>query len=143
MADAGFELVSIIHPRAIIADDVTIGKGTFVAAGAVINPKAKIGDLAIVNTSSSVDHDCSLESLAHLSPGVRLGGHARVCRGTWVGIGATVLDRRIVGAWSIVGAGAVVTRDIPPGRKFVGVPARDIGPSLTDESAMPEPCHDC
>jgi sugar O-acyltransferase (sialic acid O-acetyltransferase NeuD family) len=126
MLDAGFDLVSIIHPSAVIADDVAIGVGVLVAAGAVINPRSRIGDLAIINTRASVDHDCIVERLAHLSPGVTLGGCATIKEGAWLGIGSTVLDRRTVGEWAVVGAGAVVIHDIPRERTYVGVPARDI-----------------
>ena len=51
-------LVTLIHPTAILAKDITIGKGTVVMAGAVINPGVIIGDGCIINTCSSIDHDC-------------------------------------------------------------------------------------
>ena len=56
----GRNLVTLIHPDAVIGTRVSIGKGTVVMAGAVINPDARIGNGAIINTCSSVDHDCQI-----------------------------------------------------------------------------------
>lgn len=124
---SAFQLVSIVHPNAVLADDTRVGEGVFIAAGAVINAGSVIGVMAIINTRASVDHDASIERLVHLSPGSTLGGHVTVKEGAWVGIGATVLDRRVIGEWSIVGGGAVVTRDVLPHTKVMGVPARCAG----------------
>jgi acetyltransferase-like isoleucine patch superfamily enzyme len=57
---------------------------------------------------------------------VHLGGEVRIGEGALIGIGAVVLPRVTVGAWSTVGAGAVVTSDVPPGVTVAGVPARPL-----------------
>jgi acetyltransferase EpsM len=124
--EKGFCLITAIHPQAIIASDVSIGVGTVVCAGAVINPGSRIGNNVVINTSASVDHECVLEDGVHIGPGVHLGGRTTVKRGTWVGIGATISDRVTIGAASIIGAGAVVLKDIPAGVVAYGVPAKII-----------------
>lgn len=120
----GFQLVTAIHPGAVVARDAIIGPGTVVAAGAVINPAARIGENVIVNTSASVDHDAVVEDGVHLCPGARLGGLVHVEAGAWVGIGSTIVDRVRIGARSMLGAGSVVVADIPPDVLAYGVPAR-------------------
>lgn len=122
--EAGFSLAVAIHPRAIVAGDVTIGGGTVVAAACAINPGTRIGANVIVNTGATVDHECIVEDGVHLGPGVHLGGRVSVGRGTWLGIGATVSDRTRIGAGSVVGAGSLVLEDIPDGMVAYGVPAR-------------------
>ncbi|MDH6100736.1 acetyltransferase [Anabaenopsis sp. FSS-46] len=121
-----FNLVTAIHPQAIIASDVSIGMGTVICAGAVINPGAKVGNNVIINTAASVDHECVIEDGVHIGPGVHIGGRTTIKQGAWIGIGATVSDRITIGANSIIGAGAVVVRDIPPGVVAYGVPAKVI-----------------
>jgi acetyltransferase EpsM len=122
--DLGFALVSAIHPRAIVASDASIGAGTVVAAGAVLNPGCSIGANVIVNTGATVDHDCRIADGVHIGPGVHLGGWVTVGRATWLGIGAIVKDRIAVGEGGIVGAGSVVLSDIPDGVVAWGVPAK-------------------
>jgi acetyltransferase EpsM len=121
--DHGFQLASVVHPRATVAGKVCIGEGSVVCAGAVIAPGCSIGRNVIVNTSASVDHECVLEDGVHVSPGAHLGGKVAVRRGAWVGIGATVLPNVTIGASSILGAGAVLLGDLPPHVVAIGVPA--------------------
>ena len=126
--EAGFCLAHAIHPRAIVADDCRIGAGTVVAAGAVLNPGATCGDCVIINTSASVDHDCLIQDGVHVGPGVCLGGYVSVGRGTWIGLGAVIKDRVRIGDDSLIGAGALVLRDVPPRVVAYGLPARVIRP---------------
>jgi sugar O-acyltransferase (sialic acid O-acetyltransferase NeuD family) len=120
----GFELATAVHPRSTVARDVSIGAGTVIAAGAILNPAARLGENVIINTAASVDHECVIEDGAHVSPGAHLGGRVRVGRAAWIGIGASVVPRITIGAGSIIGAGAVVIEDVPPGVVAYGVPAR-------------------
>lgn len=120
----GFDLVTAIHPRAIIANDAIIGAGSVIVAGAVINPAVKLGENVIVNTCASVDHECVVEDGVHICPGVRLGARVSVGRASWIGIGTTVKDHVTIGASSFIGAGSVVVNDIPGNVVAYGVPAR-------------------
>ncbi len=122
----GFSLIAAVHPAATVARDVRIGSGTVVAPGAVINPGSVIGESVIINTCSSVDHECVIEDGVHIGPGVSLGGSVFVGRGAWVGIGVTVVDHVRIGPGTVIGAGAVVTDDIPSGVVAYGVPARAV-----------------
>jgi UDP-N-acetylbacillosamine N-acetyltransferase len=126
VAAKGFSLPTIVHPRAVVANDAVLGPGAFVAAGAVVNSQARIGAQVIVNTCASVDHESVVEDGAHICPGVHLAGGVVVGRASWVGIGASVVDKVRIGAGSIIGAGAVVVGDIPDGVMAYGVPARVI-----------------
>jgi len=117
-------LVSVRHPSAIIASSVAIGLGTMVCAGAVVNPDTRIGSNVILNTRSSVDHDCVVEDHVHIAPGVVLGGDVFVGAGAMVGVGAVVKPGVRIGPGATVGAGSVVIRDVPANTTVVGVPAK-------------------
>jgi sugar O-acyltransferase (sialic acid O-acetyltransferase NeuD family) len=112
------------HPRAVIAPDVFIGPGSMIAANVVVNTGSVISANAILNTGSTVDHHNHIGAHAHIAPGAHLGGHVTVGDGVLVGIGATVMPGQRVGAWSVVGAGTLVHRDVPEKVTAVGVPAR-------------------
>lgn len=120
------KMVTLIHPDAVVAEDVVIGKGTVVMAGAVINPGVRIGKGCIINTCSSVDHDCVVGDYVHIAVGSHLCGTVFVGDGTWIGAGATVSNNVSICSNCMIGAGAVVVNSIQKSGTYVGVPARRI-----------------
>lgn len=108
----GFSLPAVVHPKAVIAQDVSLGEGTFVAAGAVINPGAKVGRNAIINTNSSIDHDCTIGDFVHVAPGATLSGGVKVGNETHIGTGANITQGVTIEQESLVKAGTLVSRDI-------------------------------
>lgn len=124
LADAGFEIVSVIHPSAEISRFARIGAGSVVFAKAVVNVDAMIEEGAIINTAATIDHDCRLGIGVHVSPGAHLAGGVSVGAFSWIGIGGVVRENISIGSDVIVGAGAAVVADIPSGTTVMGVPAR-------------------
>jgi sugar O-acyltransferase (sialic acid O-acetyltransferase NeuD family) len=120
----GVHLAIARHPSSMIAPDVEIGPGTVVCAGAVVNPSTRIGCAAILNTHASIDHHNAIGDYVHVAPGVNLGGGVSVGDDTLVGIGSVVLPGRRIGRRAVVGAGALVTRDLPDDVVALGSPAR-------------------
>lgn len=120
----GYRFATVCHPRATLAPDVCVGPGTVIFAGVVVNTGSAIGANVILNTGCTVDHHNEIGDHVHLAPGVHLGGDVQIGAGTLVGIGATVMPQRRIGAWSTIGAGALVHRDLPARVTAVGVPAQ-------------------
>ena len=118
------KVVTLIHPNAVVADDVMIGTGTVIMAGAVINSGVRIGRGCIINTCSSADHDCDMGDYVHIAVGSHLCGTVSVGDETWIGAGATVSNNISICSECMIGAGAVVTRDITEKGTYVGVPAK-------------------
>ncbi|MBR9853721.1 MAG: acetyltransferase [Algicola sp.] len=115
-----------IHPSSIIAESATVGEGTVVFAGAIIQPNTKVGKHVIVNTAASIDHDNIIDDYAHISPKAALCGHVEVGEGSHVGVGAVVIPKVKIGKWCTIGAGTVVIRDVPDYATVVGNPGRII-----------------
>lgn len=113
----GFDLPVVVHPKAIVARDVKLGEGAFVAAGAVVAPGAIIGKNAILNTSSSVDHDCIIGDFVHVAPGAILSGGIRVGSETHIGTGAKLTQCLKIGDGCIIGAGQTIRHDMAYGEK--------------------------
>lgn len=120
----GAKIAILIHPNAVVAENVEIGYGTAVMAGAVINPNTRIGNGAIINTCSSVDHDCEVADFCHVSVGAHLCGTVRIDKHTWIGAGATVINNISICSGCMIGAGAAVVKDIKDDGVYVGVPAK-------------------
>jgi sugar O-acyltransferase (sialic acid O-acetyltransferase NeuD family) len=119
---------TVVHPRAWIHESVTLGEGSVICAGAIVQPDTDVGRHVIVNTGALVDHDCEIGDYAHVAPGVQLGGDVQVGEGVLLGVGSSTIPGVHVGGWTAVGAGAVVINDLPPRATAVGVPARIVEP---------------
>ena len=95
----------LIHPSAVVAKSAKIGKG------------------CIVNTCSSVDHDCVLGDFVHVSVGAHLSGTIKVGEETWIGAGVTVNNNLDICGGCMIGAGAVVVNSIDKAGTYIGIPA--------------------
>jgi sugar O-acyltransferase (sialic acid O-acetyltransferase NeuD family) len=122
----GLATPALVHARAVVSPTATVGEGSHVLAGANVAAGAALGLGCIVNHGANVDHECVIGNGVHLAPGATLCGCVRVEEFAMVGAGVTVLPRLTIGAGATVGAGAVVTRDVPPGSVVAGNPARPL-----------------
>lgn len=126
LIEQGLNVVSLIHPSAVIGTDVEIDIGTAVMGSVAINSSSRIGKGCIINTSSSLDHDNVIEDYVHISPGVRTAGSVGIGKGTWLGIGSVISNNVNICSGCKVGAGAVVVKDITEPGTYVGVPVRRV-----------------
>ena len=124
LLDIKATITTLIHPKAVIGSCVTIGSGTVVMAGTVVNPDSEIGQGCIVNTCASVDHDCKLEDYVHVSVGAHVCGTVEIGECTWIGAGATVKNNLKICNDCTIGAGAAVVKDIEEAGTYIGVPVR-------------------
>jgi sugar O-acyltransferase (sialic acid O-acetyltransferase NeuD family) len=120
----GLKPMTIRHRTAFIAANAVIGAGSQILAQSAVCVETTIGKGCIINTGASVDHECQLSDGVHVAPGAHLAGCVEVGRCVMIGTGASILPHIKIGHNSVVGAGAVVTRDVPPNVTVVGNPAR-------------------
>ncbi|MGM0853974.1 MAG: acetyltransferase [Bacillota bacterium] len=122
----GATLPVLIHPTAIVGEEVLLAPGTVVMAGAVINCCTSIGKGCIINTAATIDHDNIIGDYVHVSPGSHLAGSVKVGQQTWLGIGSIVSNNVTIDSGCKVGAGSVIVKDITESGTYVGVPARRV-----------------
>jgi len=120
----GCNIVSIIHPSAVVSQSAKIGAGSVVMAGAVINAFSNIGKSCIINTNAVVEHDCFLSDGVHVSPGALLAGEVVVGACSWIGIGSSLIQQISIGDNITIGAGSVVVKDIIEPGIYFGNPAK-------------------
>lgn len=118
--------VSLIHPSAQIGENVSIGNGTVVMAGAIINPCTRIGVHCIINSGAIVEHDNRIGDYVHISPGAALAGNVHIGEETHIGIGASVINNMEICDRCIIGAGGVIIKNIHDRGTYAGVPVRKI-----------------
>jgi acetyltransferase EpsM len=118
------EWAIVVHPTAWVSPGAVLGAGTVVMAGALVQNRARIGAHCVINTGAIIEHDVDAGDFSIFGPGAVIGGGATIHAGALVGLGAQVRDHRVVGASALVAMGSVVVRDVAPGERVAGVPAK-------------------
>lgn len=114
---------TIVHPAAVVPTSCKLGEGTVVLAGVVATADVQLGAHVAVMPHVVLTHDDQLGSFVTAGAGARLAGGVTVGAGAYLGAGCLVRECRTIGPGALVGMGAVVTRDIPGGEVWAGVPA--------------------
>lgn len=114
-----------------IGKDVTINEGFTLACSVgnenylLIEDRVAIGPETIFILTSDPNYS-RLNDFKHLYPFIGVKGEIQLKHDSWIGAGAIILPNVTVGEFSVVGAGSVVTKDVPPYTVVAGVPARNI-----------------
>ncbi len=115
---------TVIHPTAVVGKNVQLGKGVVLCPRVILTCDIKIGDMAMINCSSSVGHDATIGDWCTMSAHCDLTGYAVLGCGVFMGSGARVIPGKSVGDNAVVGAGSVVVQSVAAGQKVFGNPAR-------------------
>jgi sugar O-acyltransferase (sialic acid O-acetyltransferase NeuD family) len=117
----------LVHPTVLMDSNfVHLGEGCIITANNVITTNINIGKHVIVNLSCTIGHDTSIGHYSSIMPGVNISGEVAMHEGVYVGTGAKIINQLTLGQWSVVGAGAVVSKDVAPHTTVVGVPAKPL-----------------
>jgi sugar O-acyltransferase (sialic acid O-acetyltransferase NeuD family) len=130
---------TVVHPTATIGDTCAVGAGSVLLAHTDLTADVVVGRHVAVMPQVVLPHDVRVDDYATLAAGVRVGGACHVCEGAYVGSGACLREKITVGERAMIAMAAVVTRDVPAERLWLGAPARDIDraplPVVLQESA--------
>ena len=135
------EFATVVDPSSVVASNAQIGHGSYLNALVSVGAKTTISCHAMVNRSSSIAHDCRLDSFVSTGPSAVLCSSVSVGFGSFVGAGAVVRDGIRIGKHAVIGAGAVVLRDVEDYEVVVGNPARTL--KLRDYKPEIERCPWC
>lgn len=123
----GYETPNFIHSSAIIHSSVKIGEGVYILLGAKVMPYTIIDDYVMISMNALIAHHNHLQQGTFISTGVNFGASITANENTYIGIGATIMTGiHELGKDCVVGAGAVVIRDVPDNAVVAGVPAKII-----------------
>lgn len=135
-AQAGLIPVTVVHRQATVGEDVALGEGSVLCAGARVTTNVRAGVHVHVNINATVAHDVTLGDYATLNPQAAVSGDVRVGARVTIGTGAVIRQGIALGEGAVVGAGAAVVRDVPAGVTCVGVPARPLTISREAQEAQ-------
>jgi sugar O-acyltransferase (sialic acid O-acetyltransferase NeuD family) len=126
--DLGGKLTSSISTFSKIGQfNVKLGDGVNILDNVIISNNVSIGKGCIIYYQAVITHDCVIKDFVQISPAVNLLGRCKIESYTEIGANATILPDTVIGKNVIVGAGAVVTKNVKDNCIVAGVPAKIIG----------------
>lgn len=116
--------ITVVHPFAWVSPTAILDRGVVVFAGSAICSGAHIREHSIINLGAKIDHDVTVGKFVHVAPQAALGGGSTVEDDCYIGMAAAVRDHVTVSAKTLVGMGAIVTKQFDQGQTLVGIPAK-------------------
>lgn len=117
----------LVHPSAQFdRQSCTVEEGTIICAGTIGTVNVRFERFCMVNLSCTIGHEAIVGPGVVMNPTVNISGGVHLKQGVLVGTGAQILQYVTVGENAIVGAGAVVTRNVDPNCTVVGCPAKPL-----------------
>ena len=117
---------TLVDPSVLASSSVKIGKGAIICAGTILTVDITVGSHVIINLDCTVGHDAAIKDYVTIYPSVNVSGNVTVGECVELGTGMQIIQGKNIGRESIIGAGAIVTKNIPEKCTAVGSPAKPI-----------------
>lgn len=115
----GFEFPAIISPTAHVSRHASVGDGSIVMHGAIVNAGARVGENCIVNSNALIEHDATVGDHCHISTGAIVNGEVIIGLGSFVGSGSVIKQGITIGSLCVIGMGLSVRHDHVENSKIV------------------------
>ena len=126
LKNTGFQMISIVHPQALIDTKVSYGDNVIIEMGTAIHTHSKIGNNVFLGGEALIGHHNIIGDHVLVGGNVSFGGSVVVEDYVSLGVGASIKPGIRLGKGSVIGVGAAVIKDVEPGTTVVGVPAKPI-----------------
>jgi UDP-perosamine 4-acetyltransferase len=113
LEEAGFEIVNVAHPTAVVSPSAILGRGTFLGPLVLVGPHVTIGEYAQMNNAATVAHHSIVGKGSRISDGAHLGGRVTVGDRVFIGIGVSINADVTIGSDTTIVSGASVYGDVP------------------------------
>lgn len=117
---------TVIHPLAVVSDKAYLGKGVVLMPFTVVSPNAKIGNHSQMYAQSFIGHDSELKEMVFVANNASIGGRIVIHNGAHIGSNCSILERLVIGEFSVIGLSSNVLEDVDSYSVYVGNPAKKI-----------------
>lgn len=115
---------TLIHPSAIISPWVEIGEGSIICGGCILTCNIKLGQQVHLNLHTTVGHDCVIGSYVTTAPGTNISGTCTIGDSVYFGTSSATKQGISIIENTVIGMGAMVTKNIEEQGTYVGIPAK-------------------
>lgn len=126
LKNSNIKFATLVDPSVLISNRVKVGEGSIICAGTIITMDIEIGNHVIINLNCTLGHDDIVRDYVTINPGVSISGNVEIGACSELGTGSQIIQGINVVGQTIVGAGAVVVKEITERGTYVGVPAKVI-----------------
>ena len=119
-------MVTLIHPSAVISDQATLGVGVIIMPNVTVSPNATVKEFTQIYANSVIGHDTEIEPFVFIANSSSIGSFIKIGEGAHIGSNATIRERVNIGKYSVIGMGSVVLNDIKSYTVNIGVPSKEL-----------------
>ncbi len=116
----------LIHESSVVGLSSYVGAGTVIMPLVNVGPNSRLAEFCILNTGSSVDHDCVMSRFSSLAPRATCGGGVSIGVRSSISIGATVKHNVCIGDDVVIGANSYVNAQVANNALAYGTPCKQI-----------------
>jgi sugar O-acyltransferase (sialic acid O-acetyltransferase NeuD family) len=121
----GYEFINYISSRALIANNVEIGKNCLIYEGTIVQPFVKIGNNNIIRSGVNLGHHCEVHDHCFISAEVAVGSRTVIGNQTFIGLNTTVLNSITIANGSFIGSSTLINRDTKELSRNLGIPGHE------------------
>lgn len=110
----GYEIISYVSSKATTWPDLDVGENCFIFEDNTIQPFVTIGDNCVLWSGNHIGHHTTIGDHVFITSQVVISGACSIHDHAFFGVNATVRDETIIGEATLVGMGALITRDTEP-----------------------------
>lgn len=121
-----YNFPNIIHPNVLIGSEVTLGIGNIICAHTILSTETSLGDFVIINPQCGIGHESTIKSYTTLYWNVTIGGNVSIGCHCELGTKSSINQQLSICDHTVLGAGAVVVKNIYEVGTYVGIPAKSL-----------------